>query len=71
MKLLSDKKFGKSKTEKNANGPDTKLFVRCHIPEISLSNTSFMQENGVNLEKFRDIMNYLKMKLDTVLVIKL
>ena len=51
--MLSEKKFGKSKTEKNANGPATKLFVRCHIPEISLSNTSFLQENGVNLEKFK------------------
>jgi len=53
VKLLSEKKFGKSKTEKNANGPATKLFVRCHIPEISLSNTSFLQENGVDFEKFK------------------
>jgi hypothetical protein len=52
VKLLSEKKFGKSTTQKNPNGPSTKMFVRYYIPDISISNTSFMQEYGVDLEKF-------------------
>ncbi len=53
VKLLSEKKFGKSCTQKNANGPSTKVFIRCYIPDISIINTSFMQEYGVDLEKFK------------------
>jgi len=55
LKSLIDLKLGVVIDEKNSSGPTTKLFAKHRIAEISMEVLDFLQENGVDLDIFKEL----------------